>query len=228
MRRTTPLPIPLPDLPIRRWIGRVRRSPFTWWTLALVAAVLAVSRIGAAADAADARRRSWGESVEVVVAVRPLQPGDVVSSGDTRLEHWPAAVVPAGALHEPPTGAVVVAALVAGEAVVEQRLAPDGLSGVAALIPPGHRAVAVPVAGGGYGTEAPPLARGDRVDVLATFEVLDADLGDDPPAGPVAQAALVVDVGDAAITVAVAEADASRVAFAVARGTVTLALVGAG
>jgi Flp pilus assembly protein CpaB len=63
------------------------------------------------------------------------------------------------------------------------------------------------------------LRRGDRVDVLATF--------DPPPAGqeptfPVAEAALVVDVGPEAASVAVGPEEAKRVAFAVASGTVTL------
>jgi hypothetical protein len=39
---------------------------------------------------------------------------------------------------------------------------------------------------------------------------------------------VVVDVGESAVTVAVDERDAARVAFAVARGTATLALLGAG
>ncbi|MBA2282806.1 MAG: hypothetical protein H0W25_16485, partial [Acidimicrobiia bacterium] len=51
---------------------------------------------------------------------------------------------------------------------------------------------------------------------------------DTAPTGVVAHAATVVDVGDRAVTVAVPEADAPRLAFAAARGTVTLALVGAG
>ncbi|HET7721777.1 MAG TPA: RcpC/CpaB family pilus assembly protein, partial [Acidimicrobiales bacterium] len=108
--------------------------------------------------------------------------------------------------------------------LVEARLAPDGLSPVAARIPPGHRAVAVPTAAGGFATEAPPVEVGDRVDVLATFDVLEPDA---PPTAPVARDALVIEVADSRISLAVEADDAAPVAFALARGTVTLALVGA-
>ena len=87
-----------------------------------------------------------------------------------------------------------------------------------------------PWSAGGLGTDTPPLRLGDRVDVLATFDVLDPTDGSGgaEPTGAVADGALVVDVSDDAVTVAVPATDAARVAFAVARGTVTLALVGAG
>jgi Flp pilus assembly protein CpaB len=149
----------------------------------------------------------------------------VLGADDVTVQRWPVAVVPAGAVADAPDGRIVTDAVVAGEAVVERRLAPGGLSTVAALVPEHHRAIAVPSSIGGLGTDAPPLTNGDRVDLLATFDVLD---GDAPPTGAVAEGALVVDVGDeGTVTVAVPEEDAPRVAFAVARGTVTLALVGA-
>ncbi len=70
--------------------------------------------------------------------------------------------------------------------------------------------------------EAAALVRpGDRVDVLATF---DSTEGETEPTFPVAMGALVVDVAEEAVTVAVTPEEAPRVAFATARGTVTLAL----
>jgi Flp pilus assembly protein CpaB len=118
--------------------------------------------------------------------------------------------------------------LESGEVLLASKLAPEGLRGVAALVPPGDRALAVPVDPGGLA-----LRLGDRVDVLATFDVAGAD--DTAPAlptpaaptFPVARAALVVGVGDGAVTVAVGPDEVPRVAFALARGTVALALVGA-
>ncbi|MGH9138594.1 MAG: RcpC/CpaB family pilus assembly protein, partial [Acidimicrobiales bacterium] len=97
--------------------------------------------------------------------------------------------------------------------------------GPAALVPAGHRALALPVTAG---VGAPSVVVGDRVDVLAAFDMLDEpDTADVDPAGVVTAGAVVVDVGESAVTVAVPEDDAPRVAFAAARGTVTLALVGA-
>ena len=219
----------VPRIPVRRLARRARLSPATWWLAAAAVAAVATVRVGELDDAAEARRRAWGESTSVVVAARDLAAGAVVGAGDVTVEEWPAAMVPGGALAEAPIGSTVTAPVVAGEAVVAARVAPEGLSGVAALIPPGHRAVAVPGSAGGLGTDTPPLRVGDRVDVLATFDVVDPTDGSagSEPTGTVADGALVVDVSDDAVTLAVPAVDAARVAFAVARGTITLALVGA-
>jgi hypothetical protein len=69
-----------------------------------------------------------------------------------------------------------------------------------------------------------PLRVGDRVDVLATFDP--GVSGDGEPTFAVARGAVVVHVGKEAVTVAVAEAAAPKVAYALAAGTVTLVLSG--
>jgi pilus assembly protein CpaB len=133
------------------------------------------------------------------------------------LESRPEGVIPPGALSEPPVGRVALVALVPGEVLLDSRVAPEGLTGVAALVPEGWRAVAVPattVTGA-----IPVLDIGDRVDVLVT-------LGE-PPTVVVADDAVVVDVNDESVTVAVPRDDAPRVAFGVVAGGVTLALRGA-
>jgi Flp pilus assembly protein CpaB len=227
MVRSNPFPIPdLARLPLRRWWRRARRSPLLWWSAAGVTAAIAALQVSALEQRAAAQRSSWGATELVAVAAVDLGPGDVFGPGDATVEQWPVAVVPDGALGEVPVGRVVTAPVVAGEAVVERRLAPAGLSGVAALVPEGHRAIAVPSSVGGFGSGAPPLEPGDRVDVLATFDVTD---GGSPPTAPVAEQVLVVDVDGegGTVTVAVPTGAAPRVAFAVARATVTLALAGA-
>ena len=221
----------LPSLPVRRLLRRARRSPAAWWAAAAALALFVATQVAALDDDAAARRQAWGDAVQVVVAARPLSAGDVVGPGDMTVQQWPAAMLPDGALAEVPAGRTVVAQIVAGEAVVADRVAPTGLRGVAALIPEGHRAIAVPSSSGGFGTDVPAFAVGDRVDVLATFDVIDVDdleASRSEPTGIVARDALVVDVTETAVTVAVLEHDTTRVAFAVARGTVTLALIGAG
>jgi pilus assembly protein CpaB len=207
----------------------VRRSPAAWWLAAAAVALAATVRVGAIDDEAEAARAAWGETAAVVVATRDLRPGDVVGPADVAPVAWPRAVVPPGAVAEAPLGATVTAVVLAGEALVSARLAPDGLSEVAALLPPGWRAVAIAAAGGGFGGDLPPLAVGDRVDVLAgveAFDVVDGSTGP-APAAVVAEGALVLDVGDAAVTVGVPAEVAPDVAFATSRGAVTLALVGA-
>ena len=235
----------------RRLAGRRR------WRRALSVVVVVLTCLVVAAQfrAAEAARQRWTDTRVVAVARRDLQPGDVVGDDAVRLREVAAASVAPAALDALPLGSVVRYPVVAGEAVVAARLAPDGLTGLAALVPAGQRAVALPV-----GPAArPPLRRGDRVDVLALVappdalvpaefpadpsapEELDRSVpaeGDPPerPAGapvattgvvPLVERALVVDVAAEAVTVAVPAALAPAVAAAVTQGAVVLALTGA-
>jgi Flp pilus assembly protein CpaB len=188
-------------------------------------AVLTGTRLFDAGRAAADARAAWGDAVTVVVAARDFDAGDRPGAVDVVVETRPRAVVPDGALTEADEldGRVVVAPIVAGEVVLERRLAPAGLTGVAALVPAGHRAVAVPV-DPSLGAISPDVRVGDRVDVLAVFDVMD---GSEPPAGVVAGSVSVIAVDDRRVTVSVRDGDAARVAFAAARGTVALAVVGA-
>ena len=177
---------------------------------------------------AEAARDRWGRTRPVVVATRDLSPGDTIEVSDVEVRTLPEAAAGSAALREAPTGAVVSQPVVAGEALVGQRLAPDGLSGVAALVPAGQRAVAVPLGPMG----APPLAIGDLVDVLAVVPVAAdgvADAGADTgePAFPLAEDAMVVDVGEQSVSVAVPDVDAPRLAWTLTNGSVVLALAGA-
>ncbi len=170
--------------------------------------------------AAAAARADWGRTVPAVVAVDDIEAGDALS-GATEVRDLPAAVVPDGALTSLDGDESARAALYAGEIVVAARVAPDGLTGVAAAVPDGHRAVAVPTQPGA----APTLSVGDLVDVLVAVDP--AFSGGVPPGFAVAEAAPVIDIGDEAVTVAVPRSASPRVAFAVSQGLVTLALVGA-
>jgi len=88
---------------------------------------------------------------------------------------------------------------------------------VASRVPAGRRAVAVPTVAG------LPVEVGDRVDVLATF---DTGATGAEPTIVVARDALVVAHEDDAVTVAVEQDAAPRVAYALAVGTITLVLSG--
>lgn len=201
----------LPPRPPRRPWRALRRRPAPFWLMALALSLVTgatVTRLlGDAAAAAD----RYGGLRPALVATTDLEPGAVLGPGDTELREVPAAFLPDGALSGPADGAVLTAAVVAGEALVEARLAPAGTSPVAALLPPGTRGVAVPT-----GPGALRLRVGDVVDVLATFET----------AVTVAVDAPVVDVGPDAVTIAVATSDAPRVALALTAGAVTLVLSG--
>ena len=203
---------------------RLRRSPLPFWALAVALSLTTGLGVARLAGDAAARADRLGGLVDVPVATRRIAAGAVVRPADVEVRSLPSAVVPTGRLARSPAGRVAIVPLAPGEVVLAAKLAPDGLTGVAALVPPGHRALAVPVEAG-----ALALRPGHRVDVLATLE-LGGAMGTDAagtaaaPTFPVATAALVVDADDDAVTVAVTPDEAPRVAFALARGTVTLAL----
>jgi Flp pilus assembly protein CpaB len=200
------------------------RRPIVWWTVvALVAAAVGIGA-GHIVDRAAAVRSQWGRTVRVAVMTDPVAIGEPVSADHTELRSLPRAVVPDGALTDEPDGRVALADLHPGEILLGDRLAPDGLTGPAALLGPGTRALAVPT---GPGT--PPLAVGDTVDLLATVDPLAIDPAPTeqvPEASAVARGARVVAVGEASVTVAVTVAEAPGVAVALAQGAVSLALAG--
>ncbi|HEX6238667.1 MAG TPA: SAF domain-containing protein [Acidimicrobiales bacterium] len=181
-------------------------------------------------------RRQWGDTRPVAVARRDLHPGEVIDTATVELRHLPEVAVSSSALDHVPGGAIVRDPVTAGEPLVPARLAPMGLTGAAALVPDGHRAVAVPLGP----TGAPPLQVGNRVDVLAVTGSdpgpgvgpvptgpagPDAD-GGTGPAFPVVEGARVIHVGDEAVTIAVPTEDAPGVALAVTRALAVLALAG--
>ncbi len=199
-------------------LRRLVRSPFAYWAAVVALAAFTASTIAGQLDRAGAHEARYGRLQPVVTAARPVEVGTVLRSADVVVRSMPAAFLPEGALGATGevVGRTVVVPLFRGTPVVAGQLAPDGLEGLAALLPAGGRAVAVPT-----GPASVALRRGDWVDVLVTF--------DPPPAGedptfPVAEAALVVDVGPEAVAVAVGAAEALRVAYAVAAGVVTLVL----
>ena len=177
-------------------------------------------------SSAEAARQRWGRARPVAVATRDLAPGDVIDASTVEVRRLPEAAVTPGALAEPPSGSVVRQPVAAGEPLVAERLAPEGLTGVAALVPSGHRAVAIPIGP----LAAPPLTIGDLVDVLAVVPLVaegQPRRSGDEPSFPLVEAAVVVDVGEQSIAIAVPEADAPRVAWVLTSGSVVLALAGA-
>ena len=146
-----------------------------------------------------------GPLVEVAVAARPVPAGSALAAADVRTAHLPAAALPDAPLERRPVGLTARVDLVPGEVLLAARLGPRGL---AALLPTGGRALAVPRAAG-----TPPLEPGQRVDLLAG-------------GGAVVTAASVLAVDDSGTTVAVPEASAGVVAGAIAAGAVTLSLAG--
>lgn len=204
--------------PLARRIRRFRiRHPTL--TGALVTALLGAGAwviVSVTDGAGDAGAPSTTASAPAPVAARDLARGHLITDADLVVaSSHPTGPAPA----VDPVGRVVTAPVLAGEPIAAARVAPEGLDGVAALVGSGRRAVAIPTA-----LPLPPLRVGDVVDVLAADDTaLTTGIG-----VRIAAAAEVVAVDDQLTTVSVEPTEAVRVAGALAAGSVTLALIGAG
>jgi hypothetical protein len=193
-------------------LRRHRRVPY-WLTAGAVALVTAVVVARLAAGAAAERNR-WGEVRTALVVTERVAAGDDLA-GRVTTRSLPVAVLPQGSLAALPRTAVAAADLVPGELVLAHRL--TGRSALAARLPRGTRGIAIPTADG------LPVEPGDRVDLLATLDT--GETGSEPTV-VVARDAVVLSAEEDAVTVAVDDAAAARVAYALAVGAVTLVLSG--
>jgi Flp pilus assembly protein CpaB len=193
----------------RRGLGRLVATV----TLALAAGTITAGVVARANELADA----YGSRQSVPVAVRDLEVGAEIGSGDFAWQARPLALVGGSPVDEP-VGRVVAAVILAGEAIVTERVAPDGLRGPMAVAPADTRAIAIPTTEGGR----PPVAVGDRVDVMAVA------LEGSNRAQRVASSSVVVAVSDEAVTVAVESDELAATARAALEATAVIALVGAG
>lgn len=86
-------------------------------------------------------------TVQIVLSTRDIEIGTVIKEEDVKLSDWPG-TVPAGSVSKTQdiVGRGVTAPIFAKEPIIESRLAPKGAGGgLAAMIPPGMRAVPVRV-----------------------------------------------------------------------------------
>lgn len=187
-----------------------------WWLIVAAAALGPLWFVNGLVVEATETREAWGQTTSVFVATDVIEAGDDVR-GAVRRADFPAVAVPDAAL------AVVDASVVArerihpGDVIIAARVSGSGV-GLAERLPDGTSAIAVP-SGPGW----PPLAVGDVVDLHATLNEL---AGGQPQTLRVAERAVVVDVGERAVTVAVPRAEVSATANALSRGVITVALVG--
>lgn len=214
-----------------RWRRRlrvwVRRSALVWWLGTAALALVTAWVVRSSLASAEALAERYGSLRLVPVVVSPVDAGEEVPRSAVRMEERPASTLP----DAPPVrggasgaaGRTALVPLVPGEVLAASKLAPVGLRGAAALLPRGMRAVAVPGGPGGR----PPAGVGDRVDILATFaEAVSTHTEGRPPTVVVAARAMVLAVDSEAdtVTVAVPPDELPAVVFAIASGTVTLAL----
>jgi hypothetical protein len=174
------------------------RRPWVYWAfVAALASLLAVA-VNAEFTSLDEARRSWGSTRSVLVAARPLAPGDPIEAHPVDL---PVAAIPPGALDDLPDGAQLRQRVAIGEVLTELDL--TAVPGPAARAAIGTVVVAL----------SDPLSRGVtiglKVQVAADGLVI-------------ADSATVVEVADDVIFVAVDASAAPTVAVAAQQGIASL------
>jgi pilus assembly protein CpaB len=133
--------------------------------LSAALAVLATMAVQARLRALEARAAAGGPYRPVVAAATDLDRGTVLDEGMLKLVEMPVRYLPPGSIKDPgaAAGRVLAGPVAAGEPLTEARLAPSG-GPVAALVPPGLRAVPVPSA-----LPSSAVVPGDLVEVHATY-----------------------------------------------------------
>ena len=179
-----------------------------------------------------------GKPAPVLVAASDLSAGTVLSAGMLSREVYPSRFVPPGSVLDADraAGRVLVSPLAEGEVLTRTRLAPPRAGPVAALVPPGFRAVSIT-------SSLPPgsIHRGDRVDLLATFagghphtetvatglQVLTVASAPSSAGAPLGETAAAGSTGsEQALILLVAPDEAEGVAYAKAFADVTVSVEG--
>jgi Flp pilus assembly protein CpaB len=147
------------------WRRRWPRTTKIFAVLAVACGLAAFAITRGYAAQVDALRPAVGPWAPVVEAARGVSRGSVLGANDVALAAVPEAFAPSVALRTTADalGRVALVDLAAGEIVTATRVSAGGTGPLASLVPPGLRAVSVPIA-----TPVPGLAAGDRVDVIAS------------------------------------------------------------
>jgi pilus assembly protein CpaB len=143
------------------------------WVPLVLAIVLGVVAATMARDVLNRNRAHPVQTrlAQVIVAKRPLQPGQALHADDLMTGEVSANSIPDGAFTAASDldGRVVLVAMGKGQPIVQNLLAPQGMgSGLQALVPPGMRAITVSV--DEFSGVGGMLLPGCRVDVLSTFQ----------------------------------------------------------
>jgi pilus assembly protein CpaB len=137
-----------------------------FFALAVALSLGAAGFVGSYARRLQLTRPDVGPPTAVVMAAGALTRGAVLANDDVMAASIPSSLVPPGSLTSPDqaAGRVLVADIAEGEILTGTRLGRSGVGPLSALVPAGLRAFSFPTT-----IESGSLARGDLIDVIATF-----------------------------------------------------------
>lgn len=180
----------------------------------VVAAVVGLVVVGALSSA-QRTQALWGDTVDVVAIDVDVEVGDTVDPDDFSIIRRPVTFVPQDVLRDAPTAVdIVVRSLRQGEVVTRRDLRSTRQ---ALAIPSGHRAVSFPLA-----ASIPHLENGDLVDLYLVPDSFGVDAKD--VTRQLEVPALVVEVTDVAVVLAVESDSVGDVATTQTTGRIVIAL----
>ena len=211
---------------------RPPRSTVVFLVAAVACATGAFSLMRGYATRLEALRPAVGPPVPVVVTTGTVERGETLTIDDLAVVDLPTASAPVGALHEPTPaiGRTTLTAFAEGEAVSLSRLVGGSGGELAALVPPGLRAVPIVVP-----TVPEGLVVGDRIDVFATYgegRMYAETVGSElelivaPTEGSDASSAVGGSAGGAQLVVLADTATATRLARSSVASVLSIAVVG--
>ena len=192
-------------------LSRLPGGRRSYWLVVAAAAGITGLAVAAIAGLAGGGP-SLGELTPVVVATQPVESGQPLGDANTETREYPALVLPPDAVSSLSGGEVTSAALHVGDVVTAARLGGISIGSRIEVAVPAHTAM-------------PPVSPGDQVDVLVTLPISDERGMQTQATLTVANAAVVTDQGEHAVTIAVTDQELLPVASAVIQGSITLALV---
>ena len=198
--------------------------------VALFVALVVGWHVTAQLRAAEHTKQSWGKSTAVLVAARPLEPGEILDSSAARIEQMPRRFVPEGALFELPTDRRVTLATSAGEILLRSRVSAVGAGAIGSTLTAKTQAVTISLG------EAPaPVQPGDLVDVISVrtdSAGSDVSSSDSPRRGEgglgaerVAESAVVLQVAQGQATLAVQSKQVEALVAAAASVPISLVIL---
>ncbi|MGB3409715.1 MAG: SAF domain-containing protein [Microthrixaceae bacterium] len=189
--------------------------------LSLVLAAGVALTVHGALSGADSAKRSWGETVSVVMTRTAVEGGDALTESSMKMIEVPRALAPTTALTELPSGRRARTPLDRGEIVTAAKVAEPSAGPIASRLSPGTQAVTVPL-----GDSPAPLASGDLVDVYGIVPDRSGPVITSASMTVVAQSATVMELSDSAATLAVAAGEVAATVEGTASGTLRIVITG--
>jgi Flp pilus assembly protein CpaB len=146
------------------WAGGARRRSGYYVIQAALLALLAGALVFAYLESLRRAALPVQPALTARVAIRP---GTVITQDMVEVRRFPSALLPLGSLERPSqaVGRTAQIPLEAGEVLSASKLQRGEQGGLAHLVPEGQRAMVLP--SGWLAGAPPPLAAGDRIDLLA-------------------------------------------------------------